>query len=757
MKERRWFRSIKNKVIFLVVGQLVLTLLAVIFVVLFLVNQLTSEQAEMRMVNKATALGQKLEQRMLFLAENVERLTANQLVVNAVIDRREREAYLPLLVDNFMRGKEVISLSLIGTDGKVIYENHNEPSRFNDSMHLQMALALNKPVSYIDLQSKHFITISPISYLDTHVGMALIAFDLGTIVERLIEPRSSGYVRLVKSGETIFSHNFSDAVAYRTYAHLPQADTPMMQQLSLLLEIGFPQDEYDAPIQRAIFALLILGAVCLFLGVMASAWIAGRITQPIMKLYGRIRQVHQNEACLCYPLGSGDELEDLARAFDERTLKLQFQAQHDSLTGLPNRTLFLDRLEQAINMASRNNEKLAVLFVDMDRFKEVNDSLGHDAGDELLIAVSAKMQASVRSFDTVARLGGDEFCVLLNRVNENEAIISVLQKLVQLFQQPIRVGGQMLTVTCSIGVAIYPENGVQPDELLKQADAAMYRAKDEGRNTYEFFTHDLTEQAQERLTLENDLRRALHDDQFTLYYQPQISLGSGELLGLEALVRWQHPQRGLMAPDRFIPLAEESGLIIEVDRWVMRRAMQQLSTWLLDGYEPVLISLNVSMIGLQDEGFVQHFEQLLNEYQLPAECFMFEVTETQAMRKPEKTIVVLKALKALGVRLAIDDFGTGFSSLSYLKRFPVDRIKIDKSFINGLPEDLEDVGLTQAIIALSRSLRKEIIAEGVETLDQSRFLAEQGCVEVQGFLYYPPLPVEEVTDLLVLPVLEVES
>lgn len=737
-------RSIKTKVVSLVMGQLLAALVAIILLVVFLVNELMHQQTQALFEQRAGALNEKLEQKISYLIESAELLTANKLMVNSLTDSEGREAYLTPLLENFMTGKDVLALNLVDFEGHPIYRTRGKLPEYNQSARLRMALALSQASVYLDSTRNNLIVVSPIEYYSTTQGAVIIEFDLHSLVQSALGEYSSGYIKLIKDGQTVYSSNFEQAQAYKTYIHMRDSKLPMFSALGVKLEIGMLADEYNAPIKNAVFALLALGAGFLLLGVIASTWTAKLITQPIMKLYGKVKQSSDSDQIMCYPLGSNDELEGLAKAFDERTMELQFQAEHDSLTGLPNRVLFLDRLKQAIKLSIRSREKMAVLFVDLDHFKEVNDSLGHEVGDELLKQVANKMHATLREFDTIARLGGDEFTILLTSLSEDDALFGVMQKIMGAFKDPFLLKGHQVYTTCSIGISVFPDDAQTPEDLLRNADAAMYRAKTEGRNTYEFYTHDLTEKAYERVVLESKLRRALPRDELSVYYQPQVDMSTGQVIGMEALMRWHHPDDGMIPPDKFIPLAEDTGMIVEIDRWMTRTAIHQFAGWLRSGWNCGMLSINLSMIQLNSGDFIDYVEQLIKETSVPAEKLIFEVTETQAMRNPEKSTIVLRQLQALGVKIAIDDFGTGFSSLAYLKKLPIDRIKIDKSFIDGIPEDKDDVGLTQAIIALAGSLDKGLIAEGVETLEQAEFLCDQGCMDAQGYFYYKPMSASDL-------------
>ncbi|MDO9305182.1 MAG: EAL domain-containing protein [Sulfuricurvum sp.] len=428
--------------------------------------------------------------------------------------------------------------------------------------------------------------------------------------------------------------------------------------------------------------------------------------------------------------------------------KLQHLATHDSLTGLPNRVLFHDRLEMAIKQTRRNEEKLAILFVDLDHFKQVNDSLGHSIGDELLIEVAKRLQSLLRDSDTIARMGGDEFNILLDGFDNTENIITLVQKCIDAFKEPFTVQKQRLYATLSIGISIYPNDGINAELLLKNADAAMYKAKTEGRNTYQFYAHEMSEKAYERVIMENSLRIALKDNQFRVFYQPQINLISGELAGMEALVRWEHPTLGIVSPDKFIPFCEETGLIQEIDFFVLESVVKQQIAWNLDGITIPKIAVNFSAKTLNSHSIADEVRTIMNFYRCPINCIAIEVTESQIMKNPDEAIKILRELQALGLEISIDDFGTGYSSLSYLKKLPINKLKIDQSFIRDIPYDEDDIAITKTIIALAHNLKLNVIAEGVETLEQQQFLIANGCPLAQGYFYSKPIDTESMTRLI---------
>ena len=433
---------------------------------------------------------------------------------------------------------------------------------------------------------------------------------------------------------------------------------------------------------------------------------------------------------------------------EQQTKKLKYQAHHDTLTDLPNRTLFRDRLSQAILSAKRNHEKFALLFIDLDQFKKINDTLGHNIGDEVLIEAANRLKCALREEDTLARLGGDEFCIILKDVQNIRGASTVAQKIVDVMQEAIKVASHSLYVTSSIGISVYPDDATHDNDLIKHADVAMYRAKEEGRNNFQFYASEMSAYVFERVVMESSLRIAIQKEEFVVYFQPQYCIKSNNIIGMEALVRWQHPSLGLVAPGKFIPIAEESGLIIEIDRIVMKQAMQQFALWQKEGFHPGVLSLNLAMKQLAQEDFLSYLIQTMKEMNFQSSWLELEVTEGQVMDNPEQAIKKLNQINAMGIEIAVDDFGTGYSSLSYLKKLPLDKLKIDQSFVKDIPEDEDDMAITKAIIALGQSLNLKIIAEGVETQEQKEFLDQSGCDLIQGFLYSRPIPADEMTELL---------
>jgi len=428
--------------------------------------------------------------------------------------------------------------------------------------------------------------------------------------------------------------------------------------------------------------------------------------------------------------------------------QLERQANYDGLTGLANRNLFQDRLNQALIFSRRHDCGLAVLFIDLDNFKNINDSLGHDAGDALLIQVASRLTGSVREGDTVARQGGDEFVLLLSEIRAEDNVSAITQKLLKALSAPFDIGGRELHITCSIGIASYPKDGEDNQTLLKNADAAMYRAKELGRNNAQYYAAEMNVRAMERLMLENSLYHALERNEFLLNYQPQVDLRTGEIVGMEALVRWQHPDLGLVSPARFIPVAEDSGLIVPLGEWVLRTACAQNKAWQRAGLKPISVAVNLSARQFRQPNLVEMVAGILSETGLDPTHLDLEVTESLVMQNVEATIVTLGRLKAMGIKLSIDDFGTGYSSLNYLKRFPIHTLKIDQTFVRDITTDPSDAAIAKTIIAMAHELGLMVIAEGVETEEQKSFLRLHRCDEMQGYLFSRPVPAAEFENLL---------
>jgi len=429
-------------------------------------------------------------------------------------------------------------------------------------------------------------------------------------------------------------------------------------------------------------------------------------------------------------------------------IRLKHMIHHDSLTDLPNRSLFLDRLQQAITKANHHNRLVAVLFLDLDRFKNINDSLGHTIGDQLLQQLGERFRKTIREGDTIARFGGDEFVILLDDFDSDNSLSLIAQKILNSLATPFEINEHEIFITASIGISISPHDGEDPETLLRNADIAMYRAKELGKNNFQYYSESMTARVFERLTLENNLRHALKRNEFILHYQPQVDARSGKIFGVEALLRWQHPELGLVMPNNFIPLLEETGLIEPVGIWVLEIACKQSHQWHESGMGFVHMSVNLSSRQFNNSHFIPSLQNIIKKTHVNPEYLELELTESMLMRNTSSTITALKSLNNLGVRFAIDDFGTGYSSLNYLRRFPIDTIKIDRSFIHDITHDTDDRAICSAIIGMTQSLSLNVIAEGVETSDQLDFLKTRQCHYIQGNLFSPAIPGAEMTKML---------
>ena len=478
---------------------------------------------------------------------------------------------------------------------------------------------------------------------------------------------------------------------------------------------------------------------------------------------GSLRYIHVNAEVVRndggLPVQAFGVIQDITenKTAEERIQRL---ASYDRLTQLPNRQHFIERVDQALAQARAACKMLAVLSLDLDQFKRINDTLGHTVGDLLLVAVTQRLRDTVRSRDAVtrigglpddtnlARLGGDEFCVLVTDIGQFQDAAKVARRIIAALQRPLDVDGRELFVTASVGIALYPLDGDGAHMLIKNADAAMYFAKNQGRNNYQFYSKEMNSRALERLAIESKLRRSIERGEFELHYQPKLDLRTNRITGVEALVRWRHPEMGLVPPLDFIPIAEESGLIIPIGEWVLQEAARQTRAWHVEGLPPINVAINIASPHFQQPGFLEHIAQVLKSTGLDARFLELEVTESMLMDDRTATLATLTALKAMGLKVSIDDFGTGYSSLAYLKRFPVNALKVDRSFVKDMPEADDDAAITSAIIAMAHSLRLEVIAEGVETPAQLAFLRERGCDYAQGYLISRPIPGPELVALL---------
>ena len=544
------------------------------------------------------------------------------------------------------------------------------------------------------------------------------------------------------------------------------------------LQLGMSFERSQNELRSNLIGALSVVAALMLAAIVITLLLTRRLIAPIRQLMHAARAVGAGKLDVFVPVSSSDELGLLTHTFNHMTHRLSESqaevathqrtleekvtqrtkeledataqayklAQHDILTGLPNRTLLNERLKQIVAQAARDAHQVACLFLDFDHFKRINDTLGHDAGDQLLHAVALRLSGAVRESDTVARLGGDEFVVILPGLDPDKAtfeILRVITRIRESFLASFRLGDQTPTLTCSIGVSVYPVDAVDPGAVIKQADTAMYAAKNAGRNAYRFYTADMNARVKARLQLETDMRRGLMDDEFFLVYQPQVEMATGRACGVEALLRWRDPERGIIGPNEFIPVAEESGMIQALGARVLRDSCRQVMAWHRNNMM-LRLSVNLSVQQLQHDSWLSIVEESLRTSGLPAQYLDLEITESVIITHPDKAVATLMKLEQMGVSITIDDFGTGYSSLSYLTHLPIQAIKIDRRFVNGLEHNKNDEAVTQMIIALSHSLGLRVIAEGVETVAQFEYLRSHGCEEAQGFLIARPLEEPEL-------------
>jgi diguanylate cyclase (GGDEF)-like protein len=606
----------------------------------------------------------------------------------------------------------------------------------------------------------------------------------GDRVPTPIPPGSSRETKIETAVHNVDGRRYLDLrapiVATRTSAQPAMSNPPAATIGSTIgyLQVGMSFERSQNELRSNVIGALSVVAALVLAAIVITLFLTRRLIAPIRQLMRAARVVGAGKLDVYVPVSSSDELGLLTHTFNhmthrlfesqaevatyqrtleekvaQRTKELEIAtaqayklAQHDILTGLPNRALLNQRLRQIVAQAARDGHQVACLFLDFDHFKRINDTLGHDAGDQLLQAVAQRLSSAVRESDTVARLGGDEFVVILPGLDPDKAtfeIMNVITRVRESFLSPFRLGDQTPTLTCSIGVSVYPVDAADPGAVIKQADTAMYAAKDAGRNAYRFYTADMNARVQARLQLETDMRRGLMDDEFFLVYQPQVEMGSGRACGVEALLRWRDPERGVIGPNEFIPIAEESGMIQALGARVLRDSCRQVMTW--HRHNMMLrLSVNLSVQQLQHDSWLSIVEDALHTSGLPARYLDLEITESVIITHPEKAVATLMKLKQMGVSITVDDFGTGYSSLSYLTRLPIQAVKIDQRFVHGLEQNKNDEAVTQAIIALAHSLGLRVIAEGVETVAQFEYLKSHGCEEAQGFLISRPLEEPEL-------------
>jgi diguanylate cyclase (GGDEF)-like protein len=603
---------------------------------------------------------------------------------------------------------------------------------------------------------------------------AILGFDfllLNDYTREVSSQRDVVYGVIVNSHGAPLSSSLKDAdplISKHLEAGKPKNILKLLQQLdgeAELIQLQFPithnglmlgrflvgisrqslQSEFH---RQLVVQILVLTAIVLFLSAAIYAVFRFNVLFPIRKLIAASEEVGRGRYTLV-EVKSADELGLLARAFNamieevrQEQAKLHRQANFDVLTGLPNRMMALDRIDQEISRSRRSQQRFAMFFIDLDNFKSVNDSLGHAVGDELLVATGARVQATLRDADTVARLGGDEFLVLAPDVADEVQVEEIAERLIRAVSEPLELNGRKVVARCSIGIALFPDNGENVEMLMANADNAMYQAKSMGEGSAIFFTEEMNTRLHERMQMEQDLNLAMESGQLALHFQPIFDAATQRHRGAEVLLRWHHPERGAVSPAVFIPLAEATGQIVGIGDWVLEQACRSWSAWHKAGIDPGFLAINISRIQFRKR-FSQRLTELMSMYGIPPQALELEITESVLLDDHHQVAEELKSLRAVGVTLSLDDFGTGYSSLSYLKRFRFDVLKIDQSFVAGLPHDADDVSLVKAILAMAKGLDLKVVAEGVENHDQLRFLTLQGCDLAQGYFLAKPMNDEE--------------
>lgn len=582
----------------------------------------------------------------------------------------------------------------------------------------------------------------------------------------LFDDQGGIFAGVERGGGQILAGDYQQASAViwdSKWLHVYEPVVDSLEEQLGMLYLKVSRSELQRKLNAFMGGLFVLLLAMLGLAYLLARSMQRYISGPILKLASISRQVSDcQDYSLRVPVESRDEIGLLSETFNdmletieeqqtirdkvEKSLRdkemrleravaeLQYMANYDSLTGLPNRALCMDRIETAIRHAARTSTHTGVLYLDLDHFKDVNDSLGHAIGDELLKATAERLSALLREEDTLARIGGDEFIVIMTDLAKPDNVIPLVSKLVNHFDQQFHLSGYSVQSTVSVGVCLYPDDGDTVEALMKAADTAMYKAKDVGRNTYAFFESEMNDLAVWRQQLGSELQHAIEREQLYLVYQPKVSLQTGEVSGAEVLLRWQHPELGQISPADFIPVAEHTGQIQKIGLWVLEMACSALQRWRQQGLAPLTVAVNLSAAQFRQSDLVEHISDLLEKYDIPPKALELEITESMLVRDVEQAIRMLRRIKLLGLKVSVDDFGTGYSSLSYLRRFPLDSLKIDRSFVAELGDDGEGAAIALAIVSMARSLRLKVIAEGVETVEQWAFLAEHRCDEVQGFL-----------------------
>jgi len=659
---------------------------------------------------------------------------------------------------------------LISKDGVSLYRSWVKEYGDNLSLirlDIAKVLALHKVMSTIsvgkfDLTFKSIVPI--VDRYGTFLGMLEVIANFDSIIQKLEAESFKTLIVVDKAYKEQLTHTKSNYFLDDYYIVNPQQNSEL---IAILQELGVEnliskQREYIVDIKDNYFITIIKKD-----GLDSEAMAYFFVFKPLKKL--NLKAVEQERQNLIENLlilfiafiilvyimyivnykkfiekqnkKLNDAVEEKTYKLQEQSKKLMYLAHHDVLTGLPNKNLLMDRLRQAMKHAKREESNLALLFLDLDRFKEINDTYGHDIGDRLLQKIAKRLSSCIREEDSLARIGGDEFVLILPETNQIDVLV-VIRKIFRAMEKAYRVNNIDIYTTFSIGISTYPQDGKTPEILLRNADTAMYKAKENGKNSYQFYDEAMTTLIQKRIALDNDIRNSLKQEEFEIYYQPKIDARINKLVGLEALIRWNHPIRGIVYPDEFIPFCEEVGLIVDIDSYVLKHTFIQMQRWQQDGIDYKQLSINISTRKLEQSGFRSELYALLEQYEVVPQSVEVEILEGQIMQNPEYSISILNSIRSMGLSVAIDDFGTGYSSLSYLKKLPVTKLKIDRSFVIDVLENEDDAAIIRTIIVLGKNLGLEVIAEGVETKEHVDFLVEAGCNYIQGYFYAKPMALQ---------------
>ncbi len=764
-----------------------------------MVDRLVEEQAVATM-DRAVVATERYEHQRQQLLTSIAQLTANSSYLRGVLVESYRNNALPTINPlKLTRSSYAPLLLIINSEAELLFDNQNAQSVGDDLSLLPGVNAALRGVNYTgywNFEGRIYqVSVVPSKVSDTTVGAVISGYQMATpehmktmeqvtgvstfflqndrvtrlennalpLVHIVAQIRTQGMPALkTNSGYPVSFVNIHGNKYYLLFLPLSQPDTDIV-----LIHAADPAETSIGPIRNI---TIISSTITLGLGILVSWLLAMRISRPVKQLTDAARVFGDGNLNYRVKLDSDDEIGRLANAFNNMANDLQIQeekaidlAYRDTLTNLPNRRHFNEQLNRLVRLARQENRQIALLFIDLDNFKRINDSLGHSAGDELLRQLSERLAAIIRSSDyiswsvdrnakvQISRLGGDEFTVIIDRIRDAQCVSAIVTRVRAVFNEPFDLNGHQVTMTASIGISMAPQDGVDSESLMKHADSAMYAAKQSNNAKVQFFAPEMEAKEIRLLKLESDIHRAIKQQQFSVHYQPFVDLKNNRIIGAEALVRWYHPKNGIIYPDQFIEHVEKLGVIVELGDFVLLSACKQFAAWRRAGFDLEKLSVNVSSLQLQHPKFLERFRHILQFTGLPAHCIEIEITESVLVGDAKRTIRLFRELQSMGVRIAIDDFGTGYSSLNYLKQYPINVLKIDKSFIAEIIDASPNSGLVSAIIAMAQSLRLDIVAEGVENDWHVHYLQQKQVNIVQGYFYSKPLPPQDFEQLLETP------